>query len=70
VKIGICAICTRQRPLESVALDGRLVFVCAPCNGEHPRQGRYAFAGGVSERRHGIGTDRLGAGNRQRGGAR
>ncbi len=52
-----CALCTRDilgkprsRPLGK---GGGMVNVCAPCDGEHPRQGRYAFNGSETPSRSG-----------------
>ena len=61
--IGSCVLCTNIREVTYVALDNRLVLVCAPCNTEHPRRGRYSFTERSAPERSGIES----GGNRRRG---
>lgn len=42
-RYGLCAICTREGHGEVRAHDGKRVFICDPCEFEHPRSGRYSF---------------------------
>lgn len=52
-----CAICSRPRfPLRVQPAEHGYIAICEPCDGEHPRMGRYSFGDPGSG---------LGAGNRQ-----
>lgn len=45
--LQVCAQCTNERPGKFRKVDDdRKVFICDPCEGDHPRSGRYAFAEG------------------------
>lgn len=45
---GFCALCGEDAPagsaLRPLGRDDALVAVCASCDGEHPRSGRYSFS--------------------------
>lgn len=49
----MCAVCLSQTPpfrKRPLGRNDALVDVCATCDDEHPRSGRYAFAGSESPR--------------------